>query len=216
MTSQAPSAPPGPVVRLVEDDPSARDATERLLRVSGFAVRSYGSAEELLAAPLAGIPGCILLDLRLPGTSGLGLQQALAQSDDPLPIVFLTGHGDVADSVRAMKSGAVDFLPKTVDGSALLEALRTAIARDAEDRAARTQRRTMRARYDRLTPRERQVLAHLISGQLNKQVGFDLGISERTIKIHRHQVLEKMQADSIADLVRMAADLQITPLGRVR
>ena len=135
---------------------------------------------------------------------------------NPLPIVFLTGHGDVPKSVRAMKAGAVDFLTKPVDGSVLLDAVARAIARDVENRVVRMRQVELRTRYVRLTPREREVFAHLISGQLNKQVGFDLGISERTTKIHRHQVLQKMEADSIADLVRMAADLGVAPAGKIR
>jgi FixJ family two-component response regulator len=161
-------------------------------------------------------PGCVVLDVRLPGPSGLDLQDALARSEDPLPVVFLTGHGEVPDSVRAMKSGAIDFLSKSVDGAVLLEAVARAIARDAEDRHLRARRRELRERYDRLTPRERDVLTHLISGQLNKQMGFDLGISERTIKIHRYRVMAKMEADSVADLVRIATDIGIAPSGKVK
>jgi FixJ family two-component response regulator len=216
MTSRVTSDRSGPVIHLIEDDASTREVTARFLRANGYQVRAYASGEELLAAPRIESPGCMVVDLQLPGVSSLDLQEVVANGDNPLPIVFLTGHGEVPDSVRAMKSGAVDFLTKTADGSELLEAVRLALARDAEDRGARNRRRAIRTRYERLTPREREVFAHLISGQLNKQVGFDLGISERTIKIHRHQVLEKMEADSIADLVRMAAELQITPLGRVR
>jgi FixJ family two-component response regulator len=160
--------------------------------------------------------GCLVLDLRLPGPSGLDLQERLTAAENPLPIVFLTGHGDVPKTVRAMKAGAVDFLTKPVEADVLLEAVARAIARDAESRAVRLRQHGTRARYTRLTPREREVFAHLISGQLNKQVGWDLGISERTTKIHRRQVLEKMEADSIADLVRMAADLGIAPTGKVR
>jgi len=208
--------PTDAVVHIVEDDSSAREATARFLRANGFSVLTYTTAEELLAAALPDGPGCILLDLRLPGANGLDLQQVLRDRDEPLPVVFLTGHGEVADSVRAMKSGAVDFLSKTADGSELLDAIREALARGEEERQTRARQRAVRARYEKLTPREREVFAHLISGQLNKQVGFDLGISERTIKIHRHQVLEKMEADSIADLVRMAADLRIVPVGKVR
>lgn len=160
--------------------------------------------------------GCIVLDLNLPGHSGLELQERLLSAENPLPIVFLTGHADVPKSVRAMKAGAVDFLTKPVDVPVLLDAVARAIARDMESRTVRARQSEVRARYNLLTPREREVFAHLISGQLNKQVGFDLGISERTTKIHRHQVLEKMEADSIADLVRMAADLGIELTGKVR
>jgi FixJ family two-component response regulator len=157
-----------------------------------------------------------VLDLELPGANGLELQDRLTRAENPLPIVFLTGHGDVPQSVRAMKAGAVDFLTKPVDAPVLLEAVARAIAQDAEKRSARTRQIALRDRYDRLTAREREVFAHLISGQLNKQIGFDLGIAERTVKVHRHQVLEKMGADSIADLVRIAADLEIASVGKVR
>ena len=203
------------VVHVIEDDESSRTAAVRLLTKAGYAVRAYASGADYLANP-ANEPGCILLDLRLPGPSGLELQERLSGTDNPLPVVFLSGHGDVVRSVRAMKAGAVDFLTKPVEPVALLEAVKRALALDAELRAMRTRQRDTRRRYERLTPREREVFAHLISGQLNKQVGFDLGISERTTKIHRHQVLEKMEADSIAALVRMAADLGIEPAGTVR
>jgi FixJ family two-component response regulator len=207
------SAPP--VVHVIDDDESSRNAASRLLKTAGYAVRVYATGAELLAHPPLE-PGCIVLDLRLPGPSGLDLQDRLATVENPLPIVFLTGHGDVPKSVRAMKAGAVDFLTKPVEARDLLEAVARAIARDAENRDVRARQQVTRGRYGRLTPREREVFAHLISGQLNKQVGFDLGITERTTKIHRRQVLEKMQADSIADLVRMAADLGVAPAGRVR
>jgi FixJ family two-component response regulator len=186
-----------------------------VLKAAGYAVRAYSSADEFLAAPPTE-GGCIVLDLHLPGPSGLELQERLLTTANPLPIVFLTGHGDVHKSVRAMKAGAVDFLTKPVDAPVLLDAVARAVVRDVETRAVRMRRHVIRDRYHCLTPREREVFAHLISGQLNKQVGFDLGISERTIKIHRRQVLEKMEADSIADLVRMAADLDIAPAGKVR
>jgi FixJ family two-component response regulator len=205
-----------PTVHVVEDDDSARVATARLLRASGHAVRTYGSAEEFLAGVTAGTPGCVVLDLRLPGPSGLDLQESLVRTDDPLPIIFLTGHGRIPDTVRAMKSGAVDFLTKPVPGDVLLEAVSRALARDVEEHAVRLRRRDLRSRYDLLTPREREVFAHLISGQLNKQVGFDLGTSERTIKAHRAHVLDKMRAASIAELVRMATDLGIAPVGAVQ
>jgi FixJ family two-component response regulator len=203
------------VVHVIEDDESSRIAASRLLAHAGYAVRVYSTGAEFLAQPPTEA-GCIVLDLRLPGPSGLDLQQQLTAAENPLPIVFLTGHGDVSKSVRAMKAGAVDFLTKPVDASDLLDAVARAIARDAENRAVRARQHDARARYSRLTPREREVFAHLISGQLNKQIGYDLGISERTTKIHRGQVLEKMQADSIADLVRLAADLGIAAVGKVR
>ncbi len=202
-----------PVVHVVEDDDSTRAATARLLRAAGHVVRTYGSAEEFLAGSTADVLGCIVLDLRLPGPSGLDLQQTLAQRDDPRPVIFLSGHGQIPETVKAMKSGAVDFLTKPAAAAVLLEAVSRALARNAEERAACARRRELRSRYERLTTRERDVLAHLISGQLNKQIGFDLGAAERTIKAHRARVLDKMQAASLADLVRMAADLGITPIG---
>ena len=210
------SAVPRGTVHIVEDDESQRRALARFVEASGYHVKTYESADGFLAAPATEAPACVILDLRLPGQSGLDVQQMLAERPEALPVVFLSGYGAVPDSVRAMKSGAVDFLSKTADGSALLDAIREALARGEGERETRVRQRAIRARYETLTPREREVFAHLISGQLNKQVGFDLGISERTIKIHRHQVLEKMEANSIADLVRMASDLGIAPVGKVR
>ena len=205
-----------PVVHIVEDDRSARNATARFLQAAGYAVRTYGTAADFLAAAPTRSTGCVVLDLQLPGTSGLDVQRLLAETEDPLPIVFLSGRAGVQESVAAMKGGAVDFLTKTADGSQLLDAVARAIDRADVEREKRGRLSDLRARYERLTTREQEVFAHLISGQLNKQVGFDLGISEQTTKIHRHRVLEKMRADSIADLVRMAADLAIAPQGRVR
>jgi FixJ family two-component response regulator len=205
-----------PIVHIVDDDVSGREATARFLRLAGYLVRTYGTAAEFLTTAPNGTPGCAILDVRLPGPSGFDVQHALAEMDHALLVVFLSAYGDVAASVQAMKAGAVDFLTKTADGDLLLDAVARAIARDVEDRARQARHRELRDRYERLSPREREVFAHLISGQLNKQVSFDLGISEQTTKIHRHRVLEKMQALSIADLVRMSTALGITPVGSVR
>jgi FixJ family two-component response regulator len=202
-------------VHVVEDDESSRVATTRVLKTSGYDVRAYSSAAEFLAAPPAG-PGCIVLDLQLPGLNGLEAQQALAASPNPLPVVFLSGHGDVPKSVKAMKAGAVDFLAKPVEPEILLEAVSRAVSHDAEARLVRNRQSEVRARYERLTPREREVFAHLISGQLNKQAAFDLGTTEHTIKVHRRRVMEKLEADSLADLVRFASDLGIAPVGQVK
>lgn len=201
-----------PVVHLVEDDADTSVATARLLKAAGYNVETYTSASEFLSRRPEDRPGCLVLDVRLPGPSGFELQKVLAESGDVLPIVFITGHGDIPMSVRAIKSGAVDFLTKPVQKSTLLDAVAQAVARNARDRAHRESVRDVRARYERLTPRERDVFAHLISGQLNKQVAFDLGAAERTIKIHRHNVMQKLEADSIADLIRVASQLQIAPV----
>jgi FixJ family two-component response regulator len=214
MTAAASSVTAPVTVHLVEDDESSRTAATRLFKTAGYAVRAYATGAEFLASPPAG-PGCIVLDLHLPGPGGLEVQERLTAAKHALPIVFLTGHGDVPQSVRAMKAGAIDFLTKPVESAVLLEAVARAIARDAEDRAIRARQADARSRYDRLTSRERDVFAHLISGQLNKQIGFDLGISERTIKLHRHHVFEKMKVASVAELVRLAADLRIQSVGKI-
>jgi FixJ family two-component response regulator len=215
MTANSPAPETPVVVHVIEDDESSRLASARLLRNAGYDVRVYSNGAEFLAN-LPDRGGCIVLDLRLPGPSGLELQERLAAVENPLPIVFLSGHGDVPKTVRAMKAGAVDFLTKPVEARVLLEAVARAVARDAESRAVRARRHDVRARYNKLTPREREVLAHLISGQLNKQIGFDLGITERTTKIHRYQVLAKMQADSVAELVRLAGEIGIAPAGSIK
>ena len=204
------------IVHVVEDDAADREATARFLQSAGYSVRTYATATEFLGASPARMPGCVVLDLQLPEGSGLDVQQTLADADEPLPVVFLTGRCGVAESVRAMKVGAVDFLTKTCDGRALIDAVTRALMRDAADRDRRQRRRELRDRYALLSGRERQVFAHLISGQLNKQIGHDLGIAEQTTKIHRHRVLTKMGADSIAALVRMAEELGIGPVGSVR
>ncbi len=197
-----------PIVHVVDDDDSMRTAVVRLLQAAGYQARGYGSAGEfLLGRSDRDAPGCAVLDVRMPGPSGLDLQEALARFDVPLPIVFLTGHGDIPMSVRAIKAGAVDFLTKPVSREVLLGAVRSAIARDAETRAAREVLRVLRARYESLTPREREVFTGVVAGRLNKQIAADLGTAERTIKAHRAQVMEKMQVASVAELVQAADQL---------
>lgn len=205
---------PAPVIHIVEDDESARTATARLLRAAGYAVMTHASAADFLAAPRSAA-GCVVLDVRLPGMSGLDLQARFVDAPDALPIVFVTGQGDIPMSVRAIQSGAIDFLTKPVEKQALLAAVSRALARDADNRARRTRLQSAQRRYDQLTPREREVFAHLISGQLNKQVAFDLGTAERTIKAHRHSIMEKLGATSMVDLVRLAAELNVPPIGHV-
>ena len=203
--------PPGVIVHVVDDDDDARKGTARLLAAAGFEARTYASASEFLTGLEPEVPGCLILDVRLPDQSGLDLQVALAKHAVPLPIIFMTGHGEIPDSVRAIQRGAVDFLTKPVDGNVLLAAVGRALAQDAASRVVRDRQRELRRRYDRLTPREREVFLHLIAGQLNKQVAADLQITERTIKLHRANILEKLEVSSMAELARLAADLGIDP-----
>lgn len=199
------------IVHVVDDDELARNGTARLLKAAGLDVRTYASALEFLGTIEPDAAGCLILDVRLPDRSGLELQVALAERAMTLPIVFMTGHGQIPDTVRAIQRGAVDFLTKPVDGNVLLAAVSRALAQDAAACAARGRQRDLRSRYDRLTPREREVFVHLISGQLNKQVAADLEITERTIKLHRASILQKLEVNSMAEMARLAADLGIDP-----
>jgi FixJ family two-component response regulator len=203
---------PTPIIHVVDDDPSFRTAVTRLLRAAKYDVRGYASASEFLASDPYAEPGCILLDLRMPGASGFDLQQSLAAMEERLPIIFLTGHGDIPASVRAMKAGAVDFLTKPVRREALLHAVQNALGVDAKGRATRAALRELHDRYENLTPREREVLAHVVSGKLNKQIAFDLGTAERTIKAHRASIMDKLRVQSVAELVRLAQELGIEPM----
>jgi FixJ family two-component response regulator len=200
-------------VFLVEDDGALRSATVRLLEACGFSVRSFASAEEFLAAFDPALPGCLLLDLRLPGQSGLELQRTLETRGDVPPIVFLTGHADVPTSVFAMKRGAVDFLEKPVREEDLVAALERALEKDEQARRERGERKRIEERYATLTSREREVLSEIVAGKLNKQAARSLDIAERTVKHHRARVLEKMGAGSVAELVRMAALLGLDHRG---
>jgi RNA polymerase sigma factor (sigma-70 family) len=193
---------PGPVIRVVDDDDAFRTAVARLLHAAGYEVRAYASAGDFLLAEENPVPGCVLLDLRMPGPDGLDLQAALARRGAPLPIVFLTAHGDVAASVRAMKGGAEDFLTKPIKRETLLSAIREAIRRDENRREAREQLQDIRRRFEALSPRERSVLDHVVAGRLNKQIASAIGASERTVKAHRARVMSKMGASSVAELVR--------------
>ena len=201
-----------PIIHVVDDDQSFRAAVIRLLRAAKYEVRGYASASEFLDSNSCGGQGCILLDLRMPGVSGLDLQQSLERMEERLPIIFLTGHGDIPASVRAMKAGAVDFLTKPVRREALLAAVQNALSLDAKGRAARAVLRELQNRYENLTPREREVLVHVVSGKLNKQIAFDLGTAERTIKAHRASIMEKLGVPSVAELVRLAQELGIEPI----
>ena len=192
-----------PIVHIVDDDAPFLEAVSRLLRASGFAVRTFGSASDFLAQRAEDAPGCVLADVRMPGMNGLELQSALARSSNPLPILFLTGHGDIPSSVQAMRDGAEDFLEKLAEKADLLEAVKRALARDAREREARRRQHELRARFDRLTPRELEVLGHVVRGKLNKQIAGDLDIHERTVKLHRTAITTKLRVQSVAELTRL-------------
>jgi FixJ family two-component response regulator len=198
-----------PVIAIVDDDPSVREGLKSLIRSAGWSVETFASAQEFLARPRTKAPSCLILDLQLPDLSGLDLQKRMAATDLEIPIVFLTGHGDIPASVQAMKAGALEFLTKPVDEQDLLRAIQEAIDRDRSTRQQLADMHELRSRHDSLTAREREVMQHVISGLLNKQVAAELNITEFTVKIHRGQVMRKMHADSLADLVRKAESLGI-------
>jgi FixJ family two-component response regulator len=191
-----------PIIYLVDDDPSFLRALSRRLRAADYQVETFGSAEEFLTRRRSDAAGCAVLDLQMPGPGGLELQEALAQAEEPLPVVFLTAHGDISSSVHAMKRGAVDFLTKPVRGDELLDAVQRALARGAAARETQRQKREWGARYESLTPREREVFALVVKGLLNKQIADVLGARERTVKAHRAQVMRKMGVQSPAELGR--------------
>ncbi len=198
-------------IYLVDDDASFLTAVSRLLRAGGYAVQIFSSSAEFLQRPAGDTLGCVVLDLHMPGAGGLELQTALAEADDPMPVIFLTGHGDIPTSVRAMRQGAVDFLTKPVKKEPLFEAVGRALARNVAERERRACLRALQERYDTLTPREREVLAHVIAGQLNKQIAGDLHTCERTIKAHRAAIMNKLSLQSVAELVRFAQELGVPP-----
>lgn len=195
-----------PTVHLVDDDASYLGATTRLLRASGFAVQSYASGSDFLAQCASAEPGCVVVDLRMPALGGLELQQTLARSANPMPVIFLTGQGDIASSVRAMRAGAEDFLEKRAPLAELLDAVRRALARGEQERLARTRRQELEKRFETLSAREREVLDHVLRGRLNKQIASDLGINERTVKLHRSSIMAKMKVRAIAELARLAQE----------
>jgi FixJ family two-component response regulator len=199
------------IVFVIDDDPLVRDSVADLLGSAGFATQAFGSATEFIQAERPDISACLILDVELPDLSGLDLQTELAESGMDVPIIFLTGHGDIPKSVRAMKAGAVEFLTKPFQTREPLDAVRQALVRDGEFRKQRADTLDLRERFGTLTPRERQVLALVAAGLLNKQIAGELGTTEVTIKAHRGRVMHKMRATSLADLVRMAEKLRISP-----
>ena len=200
-----------PVVHLVDDDDSFLRATSRLLRAKGFVVRTFTSAADLFSHRDQEASGCLVADLEMRGMDGLELQAAIARTCNPLTVLFLTGHGDIPSSVRAMRGGAEDFIVKTAPKGVLLDAIRRAVARDARDRKNRARRREILERIGTLTEREREVYSHVIRGRLNKQIADDLGITERTVKCHRQSITTKLGVPSVAELTRLALDADIFP-----
>jgi FixJ family two-component response regulator len=197
-------------VYLVDDDAGVRKGLSRLLRARGYDVQPYSSPQEFLEQHDPAAPGCAVLDVAMPGLDGLGLQQALTTGGSHRPVIFITGKGDVPTSVRAMKAGALDFLTKPIKEAALLEAILRAKERDAEHRLISSELDSIQAKINTLTPREREVLVHVVAGRLNKQIAGDLGTVEKTIKVHRSRMMEKLGVRSVADLVRLAEKARIS------
>jgi len=193
-----------PIVFIVDDDGSVRKALSRLINSVGLNVETFASAHDFLKRELYNGPACLVLDIRMPGLSGLGLQEELAAVGLTIPIIFITGHGSIPMSVQAMKAGAVDFIEKPFEDQTLLEAINQSLRKDKKAKLEQAELREIQQRLDSLTPREREVFAYVVSGRLNKQIAFELGTTERTIKAHRARVMEKMQANSLADLIRLA------------
>lgn len=197
-----------PVVFVIDDDRMIREGLQSLIKSMGLRVETFASAKDFLAANRPDAPACLILDVRLPGLNGLDLQRKLADGNIPIPIIFITGHGDIPMSVRAMKEGALEFLTKPVRGQDLLDAVQKALEHDRELRKERKELTELRARFDSLTPREREVLELVVAGLLNKQIADQLGTSELTVKTHRAHLMQKTEAESLAHLVRMAERLK--------
>src|SRR5882672_10689396 len=204
---------PDRVVFVVDDDASLRESLKDLIGSVGLCVEVFASAQEFLRSKRPDVPGCLVLDVRLKGLSGLDLQKQMAEADMEIPIIFITGHGDIPMSVQAMKAGAVEFLTKPFREQDLLDAIEQATERDRQARTERTEMGELEDRSEALTPREREVMRLVVAGLLNKQIAAELSISEKTVNVHRSQVMQKMRADSLAELVRMAEKLRLSALG---
>jgi RNA polymerase sigma factor (sigma-70 family) len=202
---------PESIVFVVDDDPSVRSAIERLIGTVGLQVQLFGSAQEFLASKLPKVPSCLVLDIRLPGISGLALQRQLAEANVQIPIIFITAHSDVPMTVRAMKAGAVEFLTKPFRDQDLLDAIHSALERDRGRRQQEAELVVLSEHFESLSPREREVVSMVVSGMLNKQIAAQIGTAENTVKVHRSRAMEKMQANSLADLVKMIQRLQVSP-----
>ncbi|MGH9680081.1 MAG: response regulator transcription factor [Candidatus Acidiferrales bacterium] len=211
-----PMSPEIPIVFIVDDDVSVRESLEALIRDAGYQAEIFASARDFLARPPAQVPSCLVLDVSLPDLNGLELQERIATDRSEMPIIFITGHGDIPMSVKAMKAGAIEFLTKPLGHEVLLSAITNALARSQASIGHGAEKRALRDRYESLSGREREVMGLVTSGMMNKQVGGKLGISEITVKAHRGRVMQKMKARSLADLVRMAASLGIAPGGEGR
>jgi len=207
MTSAAPKSQQKPIVFVVDDDVSVREALESLIKFAGWEPETFATAADFLARPRTTIPSCLVLDVSLPDLNGLELQKLIRSERSEMPIIFITGHGDIPMSVKAMKAGAVEFLTKPIDDEALLSAIRHAVQRSAAVLDEQAEMSRLRGRYKSLTLREQEVMRLVVAGMLNKQIGLKLGISEITVKAHRGKMMQKMAADSVADLVKMAVRL---------
>lgn len=199
-------------VFIVDDDPSVRKAVTRLLKSAGYYVLSFPSAQEFLDSNFSAYsPACVVLDLKMPGLGGLDIQEIISKMEHTLPIIFISGHGDIPSSVRAMKKGAIDFLPKPFDDKNLLDAIQVAMQKDSTIRRVENEKKKIQRRIDTLTPRELQILTYVLTGKLNKQIADSLSISEKTVKVHRARVMEKMKVNSVAELVRCTEKIGIKP-----
>jgi FixJ family two-component response regulator len=216
MMSAAAKSQPKPIVFVVDDDVSVRESLELMIKFAGWQPETFASAGEFLARPRTSLPSCLVLDISLPDLNGLELQKMIASERTDMPIIFITGHGDVPMTVKAMKGGAVEFLTKPFDDEVLLSAIRHAIKRSAAVLDEQSEMMTLRSNYESLTPREQDVMRCVVAGMLNKQIGMKLGISEITVKAHRGKMMQKMKAESLADLVKTAVRLGLAPAKNTR